>query len=74
NQKHTLNTGCTDMIFMVSSRRVRLKVEIDIDIPTDLIENNDRRNIIEDGIIKSISKGLYEEGISFHIKKFHFDV
>ena len=39
------------MIFMVS-RRVRLKGEIDIDIPTDLIENNDRRKIIEDGIIK----------------------
>ena len=62
------------MIFMVSSRRVRLKVEIDIDIPTDLIENNDRLLIIEDGIIKSIWKGLYEEGSTFQIKKFHFYV
>ena len=53
---------------------MKLKVEIEIDIPTDLIENTDRRKIIEDGIIKSISKGLYEEGVSFHIKKFHFDV
>jgi len=39
---------------MVSSSRVRLKVEIDIDILTDPLENNDRLLIIEDGIIKSI--------------------
>ena len=39
---------------MVSSSRVRLKVEIDVDILTDPFENNDRLLIIEDGIIKSI--------------------
>jgi len=41
---------------MVSSSRVRLKVEIDIDILTDPLENNDRLLIIEDGIIESIWK------------------
>ncbi|MGB9169848.1 MAG: hypothetical protein WCB31_13095 [Nitrososphaeraceae archaeon] len=41
---------------MVSSSRLRLKVEIDIDILTDPLENNDRLLIIEDGIIESIWK------------------
>lgn len=62
------------MIFMVSSRRVRLKVEIDIDIPTDLIENTDRRKIIEDGIIKSIWRVLYEDGMSFQINSIQLHV
>ena len=59
---------------MVISKRIKLKVEIDIDIPADLIEDKNRLKLIEDGIIKSISKGLYEEGISFTIKKIHFDI
>ena len=53
---------------------MRLRVEIDIDIPTGLIENNGRLLIIEDGIIKSIWKGLYEDGISFQINSFQLHV
>ena len=45
---------------------------MDIDIPTDILANKDKIRIIV--VIKSISKGLYEEGISFHIKKFKFHV
>jgi hypothetical protein len=41
---------------MVSRSRVRLKVEIDIDILTNPLENNDRLLIFEDGIINSIRK------------------
>jgi len=59
---------------MVVSKRIRLKVEMDIDIPADLIEDKNRLKLIEDGIIKSISKGMYEEGISFSLKKIHFDI
>jgi hypothetical protein len=59
---------------MVSAKHVKLNIEMDIEIPTDLLESKDKVRIIEDGIIKSISKGLYEEGISFHIKKFKFHV
>lgn len=51
---------------------LKLKVEIDLNIPEDLVQNKKRLEMIEDGILKSISKGLYEEGISFHIKKFNF--
>ncbi len=59
---------------MVSAKHVKLNIEMDIEIPTDLLESKDKVRIIEDGIIKSISKGLYEEGILFHIKKFKFHV
>ena len=59
---------------MVSKKRVKLNLELDIDIPTDVIANRTRIKIVEDGIIKSISKGLYQEGLSFDIKKFTFDL
>ena len=54
---------------MVSVKLVKLNVEMDIEIPTDLLENKDKVKVIENGIIKCLSKGMYEEGISFHIKK-----
>jgi hypothetical protein len=59
---------------MVSKKRVKLNVEIDIDIPSDVIASRARIRMVEDGIIKSISKGLYEKGLSFNIKKFNFDI
>ena len=57
---------------MVSTKTLKLKVEMDIDIPIDLIESKNRLQLIEEGIIKSICKGLYEEGSAFHIKTFDF--
>jgi hypothetical protein len=59
---------------MVSVKLVKLNVEMDIEISTDLLENKDKIRVIEDGIIKCLSKCMYEEGISFHIKKFKFHV
>ena len=47
---------------------------MDIDIPIDLLANKDKIRIIEDGLIKCISKGLYEEVVTFHINKFKFHV
>lgn len=60
---------------MVSTKLLKLKVEMDINIPMDLIENKKRLQLIEEGIIKSICKGLYEEGILFLINtsNFHLD-
>jgi hypothetical protein len=59
---------------MVSVKLVKLNIEMDIEIPTDLLENKDKIKVIEEGIIKCLSKGLYEEGVSFHINKFNFNV
>jgi hypothetical protein len=57
---------------MVSVKLVKLNIEIDIEIPTDLLENKDKIKVIEEGIIKCLSKGLY--GVSFHINEFNFNV
>ena len=57
---------------MVTTKLLKVKVEMDIDIPTDLIEKKNRLRLIEEGIIKSICKGLYDEGISFHIRNSNF--
>ena len=59
---------------MVSVKLVKLNIEMDIEIPTDLLENKDKVKVIEDGIIKCLSKGLYEEGILSHVNKFKFNI
>ena len=41
-------------------------------MPLDIIEDKHRLKAIEDGLVRSISKGLYEEGVSFRINKVKF--
>jgi hypothetical protein len=50
-----------------SSRKAKLEIEIEIDIPVDIINDKQRFSLVEDGIVRSISKGLYEQGVSFRI-------
>jgi hypothetical protein len=57
---------------MVVSKKVKLEVEIEVHMPLDIIEDNHRLKAIEDGLVRSISKGLYEEGVSFRINKVKF--
>jgi hypothetical protein len=61
-------------IRLVKTKKGRLNIEIDIDVPFDIIENSNRRKAIEEGLIRSVSKGLYEEGVSFKIKKVNFRI
>ena len=49
-------------------------MEIDVDLPLDIIESDRRRSAVEEGLIRSISKGLYEEGVSFKINKVDFKI
>ena len=49
-------------------------MEIDVDLPLDIIESDRRRSSVEEGLIRSISKGLYEEGVSFKINKVDFKI
>ncbi len=44
---------------MVSTKHVRLNIEMDIEIPVNLLENKDKVRVIEDGVTKCLSKGLY---------------
>jgi hypothetical protein len=53
---------------MVSVKIVKLNIEMAIEIPADLLENKVKVKVIEDGILQSLSRSLYEEGVSFHIK------
>ncbi|MGH9978374.1 MAG: hypothetical protein ACRD8Z_21470 [Nitrososphaeraceae archaeon] len=49
------------------SRKAKLEVEIEIDMPIDIINDKERFSLVEEGIVRSISKGLYEQGVSFRI-------
>jgi hypothetical protein len=59
---------------MVETKKGRLNMEIDVDLPLDIIESNQRRSAVEEGLIRSISKGLNEEGVSFKINKVDFKI
>ena len=61
-------------IEMVETKKGRLNMEIDVDLPLDIIESDRRRSSVEEGLIRSISKGLYEEGVSFKINKVDFKI
>ncbi len=57
---------------MVISKKLKLEIEIEVDVALDIIDDKHRLRAIEDGLVKSISKGLYEEGVSFNINKVKF--
>lgn len=49
-----------------------MNIGIDVDLPLDIVENDRRREAVEEGLVRSISKGLYEEGVSFKISSVEF--
>jgi hypothetical protein len=50
---------------MVRSRKVELELKIEVNIPVDIINDKARLREVENGLIRSISNGLYEQGVSF---------
>lgn len=54
---------------MVDTKKLKLEVEIEVNVPLDIIEDKNRIKAVEDGLGRSISRGLYEQGVSFNIKK-----
>ena len=58
---------------MVKSRELLLKMEIKIEIPEDILSDKDRLKDLEQGIVKAVSKGLYEEGLPYTVVKANFD-
>ena len=54
---------------MVKTKKMILEVQIEIDIPIDIVQDSQRIKAVEDGLSRSISKGLYDQGVSFEIKK-----
>jgi hypothetical protein len=53
---------------MVKTKKMILEVQIEIDIPIDIVQDSRRIKAVEDGLSRSISKGLYDQGVSFEIK------
>jgi hypothetical protein len=54
---------------MVVSKKVKLEIEVEVDMPIDIIDDKHRLKAIEEGLVKSVSKGLYEQGVSFKMNK-----
>jgi hypothetical protein len=53
---------------MVETKKMILELQIEIDIPDDIIQDSQRIKAVEDGLSRSISKGLYDQGVSFEIR------
>ncbi|MDQ3836189.1 MAG: hypothetical protein M3270_04555 [Thermoproteota archaeon] len=53
---------------MVKTKKMILELKIEIDIPVDILQDSHRVKAVEDGLSRSISKGLYDQGVSFEIK------
>lgn len=58
---------------MVKTKGVLLKMELKIDIPQDIVLDKKRLKSVQRGILKTISKGPYEEGLSFKVVKATFE-
>ncbi|HET7285468.1 MAG TPA: hypothetical protein VFI70_12365 [Nitrososphaeraceae archaeon] len=55
------------------TKKIRVDIEIDVEIPFDIIDDEDRFTNVKEGILRSLSKGLYE-GVAFKIRKTSFEV
>lgn len=54
---------------MVETKKLLLDVQIEIDVPVDIVQDKRRIKAVEDGLARSVSKGLYDQGVSFRISK-----
>jgi hypothetical protein len=59
---------------MVQSKKAELELRIEINMPIDIIYDEERLKAVENGLVRSISKGLYEQGVSFKFDKVNFKI
>lgn len=59
---------------MVHSKKAELEVKIEVDMPVDIIDDKDRLKAVEKGLVRRISKGLYEQGVSLKVDKVNFKI
>jgi hypothetical protein len=59
---------------MVQSRMIELEVKIEVDFPLDIINDKERLTEVKNGLIRSISNGLYQQGVSFRIHETSFEI
>jgi hypothetical protein len=56
----------------MNTKKVKLEGESQVDSPRAIIEDKQRLKAIEDGLVLTISRALYVQGVSFHITKIKF--
>ncbi|MBA3286168.1 MAG: hypothetical protein H0U27_14080 [Nitrosopumilus sp.] len=58
---------------LVETKKVKINLELEVDVPDDIVKDKGRYDNVKEGIVKSISKGLYEQGIVFRITSSSFE-
>jgi hypothetical protein len=58
---------------LVEVIKVRINLNVEVNIPKDIVKDESRFDKVKEGIVKSMSKGLYEEGIEFRIINSSFE-
>ena len=61
------------IITLVEVKKVKINLKLEVDIPENIIKDKSRHDNVKEGIVKSISKGLYEQGIVFKIINTNFE-
>jgi hypothetical protein len=59
---------------MVETKALVLEAEIVIHVPLDIVQNKHRLEDVKEGLSKAMTKGLYEEGVDFEVKRISFRV
>ncbi|HEX6561745.1 MAG TPA: hypothetical protein VF016_06930 [Nitrososphaera sp.] len=57
---------------MVETKKLLLEAEILIDVPTDIVEDEERLDDVTKGLSKALTKGFYEQGIDFQVSRVSF--
>lgn len=61
------------MYVVVETKSIKLELQIEVGVPTDMIEDKERLKAVEEGILKVISRGLFDDGLVFNIIEIKFD-
>lgn len=65
---------CTSNYSMVDSKKAELEIRIEVDVPTDIVNDKNRLDAVQNGLVQSLSKGLYEQGVSFRVDQITFKI
>lgn len=57
---------------MVETKKLLLEAEILIDVPADIIEDEERLDDVTRGLTKALTRGLYYQGIDFEVSRISF--
>jgi hypothetical protein len=59
-------------ICMVETKKLLVESEIAIDVPIDIASDSDRMDDIIEGLRRALTKGLYEQGVDFEVRRVSF--